>query len=149
MAIATLPADLQTLILLDYEHQVKIVLLVGWWILSIVYLLFWYKRQQPTKIFILGTFRAIIYGAAWLWSWLFWLLYPVYIHPDVAIDQLLIFLAYSYTGLIMIFFVMFVVNFTLWIPRFLIRFGKFDMTGFEDHAIDEFFGKGWRRNGKN
>lgn len=132
--------DLQNLIVLNYEHEVKMIILVGWWIFSLVYLLYWYKRQEPTKIFLLGTFRGILYITSFLWAWLFWLLYPVMLHPNVPIDNILIFLAYAYTGITTIFFVMFIFNFTIWIPKIVLKFGKFDITGWEEHAIKEYFG---------
>lgn len=137
--------ELQNLIVLEYEAQVKVILLVGWWIFSLIYLLYWYERQQPTKFFLVGTFRAIMYMLSFMWAWLFWLLFPVYYHPAIGISDLLIFLAYAYTILIMIFFVMLVFNFTLWIPKFIINKGKLDMKGFEDDAIKEYFGKAWEK----
>ena len=141
MTLQNIPLDLQNLLILDYEYRVKTILFVGWWIFSLFYLLYWYKRQDPTKIFLLGTFRASMYATSWLYTWLFWLIYPIYLHPNVAIDNLLLFLAYSYTGIVTIFFVMFVFNFTLWVPRFVINFGKIDLSTFEDTAFTNYFGK--------
>lgn len=133
--------EVQELILLGYESNVKMILLFGWWLLSMFYIFYLYENQKPTSIFLLGTFRAILYITCYMWAWLFWLLYPVYSNPYVAIDTLLLFLSYSYGGIITIFFVMFVFNFTLWIPQFIINYGKFDIQTWEDGAIKEYFGK--------
>lgn len=142
MTLIGIPVDVQNFILLNYEYKVKLILLVGWFILALVYLMYWYKKQDPTKLFILGTFRASMYITSWLYVWLFWLIFPIYINPNVPIDNLLLFLAYSYTGLSTIFFVIFVFNFTIWIPRFIINFGKIDINGFEKEAFKSYFGKG-------
>lgn len=142
MTLTNIPLDIQNLLILDYENRIKSVLLVGWFILSLFYLLFWYKSQKPTKLFILGTFRASMYVTSWLYSWLFWLIYPVYTHPNVPIDNLLIFLGGSYTALSTVFFVILMFNFTVWIPKFLIKFGKIEVNGFEAHAIKAYFGDG-------
>lgn len=152
MTLAGIPVDVQTLIILNYELQVKTIILVGLWIFSLVYLMYWYKRQQPTRIFLLGTFRATLYISSFIWTWLFWLVYPVMLHPNVAIDNILLFISYSYVGITTIFLVMFVVNFTLWIPKAIVTFGKLDITGWEDHAIKEYFGdianvrKWWKKD---
>lgn len=140
MTLAGIPVDLQNLILLNYELQVKVIILFGLWIFSLVYLLYWYKRQQPTKIFLVGTFRASMYVTSFIWSWLFWWAYPVMIHPNVGIDNILLFITYSYTGIVTLFTVMFIVNFTLWIPKAIVTFGKLDLTGWEDHALNNYFG---------
>ena len=148
MTLENIPTDLQELIILDYEFQVKIILLAGWWFFALIYLLYWYPKQQPTKLFLVGTFRGVMYIMSFLYVWLFWLLFPVYLHPNVPIDNLLLFLAYSYTGLSTVFLVMFIFNFTLWIPKFILKFGKWDITGFEDNAIKEYFGSfsnGWKK----
>ena len=147
MTLDNIPIDLQNLIVLDYEHRIKTVLLVGWFIFSLFYLLYWYKNQKPTKLFLLGTFRASMYVTSWLYTWLFWLIYPVFIHPNVPVDNLLLFLAYSYTSLSTLFLVVFIFNFTLWIPKFVINFGKMDITTFEDKAISKYFGNfnKWKR----
>ena len=144
MTLTGIAPDLQNLILLNYESEVKVIILVGWWMFSLVYLLFWYKRQQPTKLFLVGTFRAIMYIMSFIYSWLFWLLYPVMKHPNVGIDNILIFLAWSYTSITTVFLVMFIFNFTLWIPKVVLKFGKFDIDGWEDNAIKEYFGD-WKK----
>lgn len=148
MTLAGIPIDLQNLLILNYEYQVKVIILVGWWIFSLIYLMYWYKNQKPTKYFLVGTFRAIMYIMSFLWAWLFWLLFPVMLHPNVPIDQILIFLAYSYSILSTIFFVMFIFNFTLWVPKAVLKFGKWDITGWEDNAIKEYFGNVKFLNGK-
>lgn len=141
MTLENIPIDLQNLLILDYENRIKTILLVGWWIFSLFYLFYLYKKQKPTKLFLLGTFRATMYVMSWLYFWLFWLIYPVFLHPNVPVDNLLLFLGYGYTGLSTIFFVIFMFNFTVWIPRFIINFGKIDISTFEDNAFSEYFGK--------
>ena len=152
MVLSDIPANIQPLVELQYESYIKTILLVGWFIFALYYLMYKYKHQEPTKLFLLGTFRASMYITAWLYSWLFWLIYPVFIHPAVPVDQLLIFLAWAYTIISTIFFVIFIFNVTLWIPRFIVRFGKIDLEGWEDHAISNYFGKGrhssWFKSGK-
>lgn len=152
MTLANIPIDVQPFIELNYEYNVKLILLVGWWLFALFYLMYWHKQQKPTKIFLLGTFRASMYVTAWLYSWLFWLIFPVFIHPNVPIDNLLLFLGYAYTGISTVFFVMFVFNFTVWLPKFIYHFGKLDFTGFEDSAIEEYFGKDgmqkWLKTGR-
>lgn len=142
MTLTGMPVQLQNLLILDYENRVKTILLVGWFLFSLFYMMYWYKRQKPTKLFILGTFRASMYATAWMYSWLFWLIYPVFLHPNVPIDDLLLFLAAAYTGLSTVFFVIFTFNFTAWTARFLINFGKVDISSWEDAAFKEYFGKG-------
>lgn len=142
MTLENISVGLQELLILDYEFKVKTILMVGWFILSLIYLNHWYKEQKETKLFIVGTFRASMYVTAWLYSWLFWLIYPIYIHPNVPIDNLLLFLGWAYTGLSTVFFVIFAFNFTLWIPKALRNFGKIDVSAFEGSAIRNYFGKG-------
>jgi len=142
MTLTGIPADLQLLLVLDYEGKVKTILMVGWFLFSLFYLLYWYKRQEPTKLFFLGTFRASMYVTAWLYSWLFWLIYPVFLHPNVPIDNLLIFLGAAYSSISTIFFVIFVFNFTIWVPRFIVKFGKLDVLNWESEAFKSYFGKG-------
>lgn len=140
MTLTGIPTDLQNLLILNYESEVKVLLLVGWWFFALIYLMFWYKRQQPTKYFLVGTIRAILYIMSFIYAWSFWILYAVFKHPNVPIDNLLIFLAWSYTAITTVMLVLFLFNFLLWIPKAVLTFGKFDITGWEDHAVKEYFG---------
>lgn len=140
MAYSDLTPVLQNLLEIEYNLQVKMIILFGWWVLSLFYVFFWYKKQEPTKYFILGTFRAVTYSVCYLWIWLFWFLTPVYIHPAQGVDELLIFVATIYSVLFFIFTTILIFNFTVWIPKFIIKKGRLDIKHWEDTAFKNYFG---------
>lgn len=146
MALNNLPVDVQQYLILNYESDVKWIILFGFWMLSMIYVHYWYDEQKDTKYFLVGTYRATMYFMSKMWNYLFWLLFPVTLHPAVGIDNLLIFLGYAYTGLIGFAFILFVFNFTLWLPKFILERGKLDISGWEDKAIENYFGKGFKIN---
>jgi len=141
MTYANLPLVLQDLLMLSYQTQYKTIIMVGWFILSLFYIFYWHKRQLPTPFLFVGTVRATGYIMAYLYVFLFWLIYPIYLNPVVNIDNLLIFVFSMYSIIIVTFWVLFVINFTLWIPKAIVNLGKLDITSWEDHAIKKYFGE--------
>lgn len=145
MAFTDLSPTLQNLLQLEYELQVKFILLFGWWLVSLFYVFFLYKNQKPTPYFFLGTFRAVMYTVAYFWMWLFWLLFPVYIHPNQGIEELLLFVASVYSVLFFVFTTILIFNATVWIPKFIIKFGKIDIKTWEEGAFKKYFGKSFKK----
>lgn len=141
MAFENLSSYVQNLYLVEYEYQVKIILLFGFLLLSFLYRYYLYPNQKPTKIFFLGTLRALIYGLSVIYIWLFWLIIPVMINPNVSLDNLLIFIFTLYGVIFVVFGALFLFNATVWIPKFIINFGKIDIENFESDAFESYFGK--------
>ena len=145
MAFSDLTDFMQNIYLTEYDYQVKVLLLFGWFLLSIFYVFYWHKRQAPTKLFFLGTTRAIVYGVCYLWLYGFWLTTPLMINPNVPLDNLLLFLAYSYTGIFSVAIVILLFNATVWIPKFLANYGKMDLDNYETSAFKAYFGRNIKR----
>lgn len=145
MTFSDLTNFMQNVYMTEYEYQVKVLLLFGWFLLSIFYVFYWHKRQKPTKLFFLGTARAIIYGICYLWLYGFWLTTPLMINPNVSLDNLLIFLAYAYTAIFSVAIVILLFNVTVWTPRFIVNFGKIDLENYESSALKAYFGKNFKR----
>lgn len=140
MAFSDLTPILQEAYILDYNLKVKTIILFGWFIVSLFYVFYLYNKQEPTKYFLVGTFRASMYTVSWFYMWLFWLLYPVMIHPEVGIDNILIFVMAIYSILFFLFTTILIFNFTVLVPKFVINRGKMDITNFEENAMKSYFG---------
>lgn len=135
MAFSDLSSELQSIYLLNYDFQVKVILLFGFFLLALFYVFYLYPNQKETKYLFVGSYRAIMYLVAYSWLYLFWLLFPVALVPTYSSEQLLLFLAGVYSILFTIAMVLFVVNGVSFILRFFVKFGKVDMKTWEDTAI--------------
>jgi hypothetical protein len=143
MAFTDLSTVYQDLLQIEYELQVKVILLFGWWLFALFYVFFLYKNQKPTQYFIVGTWRAVVYSVSYLWMYLFFLLFPVYIHPNHGVDELLLFVGSLYSVLFFVFTVILTLNVTLLLPKFIITKGNIDISNWEESAFKKYFG-GWK-----
>lgn len=139
MGFEDLTPLLQEVYMLNYDLQVKNIILFGWFVVSLFYVFYVYQNQKPTQLFFVGTFRASMYYLSYLYLFGFFLIYPIMIHPRVPIDTLLLFLGSAYSILITVFTVIFITNFTAWIPKLILNKGKIDVKTWEEHAINRYF----------
>lgn len=135
MAFSDLSSELQTLFILNYEYQVKIIILFGFFLLSLFYVFYLYPNQRDTKYLLVGSLRAIMYMVSYLWLWLFWFFFPVALVPTYGIESLLLFLASIYGVIFTAGMIIFVLNGISFILRFFIKFGKVDINSWEKTAI--------------
>lgn len=143
MAYTDLSPTIQNLFQIEYELQVKVIIMFGWWLFSLFYVFYLYKNQEPTDLFLLGTIRAVVYSVAYFWMYLFFLLFPVYIHPNQGIDELLIFVASVYSILFFVFTTVLIFNATLILPKYIITKGNIDISNWEENAFKKYFGN-WK-----
>lgn len=112
---------------IGYNQLVKNFLLVGLFIFSILYIFYIHKNQEKTKYLLMGMVRMVLYTVSYVYSFLFFLLYPFMIHWEVSADTLLIWLLSAYGIIFTTFTTIFVLNWSLFITRFVIKGGNLDM----------------------
>lgn len=112
---------------IGYNQLVKNFLLVGLFIFSILYIFYIHKNQEKTKYLLMGIVRTVFYSVSYLYSFIFFLIYPFVIHWKVSADTLLIWLLSIYGIMFTAFTVIFVLNWSLLIARFVIKGGNLDV----------------------
>lgn len=147
MTYENLSPYLQDILVTQWEHNVKILILGLLFLFSLFYVLYLYDTYKPTKIFFLGFVRGWIYLCAYSFAWLFLLIMPVILHPAVSPDTLLIFLASVYSIIFMVVLVLFIFNATVWIPQIIMRWGKFEPSLIKEAALNNYM-KEWKKSFK-
>lgn len=148
MVFENLDVTTRSLLEIAYNHEVKVFLLFGFWLLSLFYIFYLSKNQEKTKLLLVATARASLYAVSYFYSWLFFLIYPVMVHPAVGVDSLLIFLSSIYGIIFTVAFVIFITNSTLFIWRFVLKRGNVDLDFVESNAFKYHFDFGFKRNGR-
>ena len=128
MTLTNLSPFMQNLYILDYEQRVKNVLLIGLFIFSLFYIFWLHKNQKETDYFIVASVRTVLYVGAYLYSWFFFLLYVVFIHPNVPIDNLLLLLFSLYSILFTVWTIIFLFNAWVYIPKAVLKLGKLNVN---------------------
>lgn len=146
MVFQNLDLTTRSLLEIAYNHEVKVFLLFGFWLLSLFYVFYLSKNQNKTKLLFVATIRSSLYAVSYFYLWLFFLIYPVMIHPAVGVDSLLIFLASIYGIIFTVAFVLFITNSTLFITRFILRRGNVDIKYIEANAFKYQFNFGLNKN---
>lgn len=111
-----------------YETTVKVLILFGFFMLSIYYTKYVHPRLNPSKYFFVGTIRLLIYTLSYLWMFLFFLVMPVMIHPNVGIDNILIFLTSIYSIAFFVLTAVFIANAYFIVPEWVINISKIDLN---------------------
>lgn len=115
---------INNLLIQNYETTTKLFILFGLFMFSMFYVFYLKKKQEPSQFFLVGTVRQILYILSCFYMWMFFLIFPIFMHPNVPIDNLLIFMFSSYSIGFTIFMIIFVANLFLKYGKYAFRIDK-------------------------
>lgn len=137
MTLNNLSEFMQNIYIMSYEFRVKNIILVGLFIFSLFYIFWLSKNQKETNYLFIASSRVVLYVGSYLYSWLFFLIYPVMIHPNVSIDNILILLFSLYSIIFTVWTIIFLINAWIFIPKAVLKLGKFNINSREGDILNK------------
>lgn len=130
---------INNLLVQNYELSIKLLVLFGLFMTSIYYTKYVHPGLKPSKYFLIGTVRLIFYSVSKLWQGLFLLVTVVMLHPNVGIDNILLFITSIYSAGFFIFTGIFIANAYFIVPEWAFNVSKIDLDSPEKYWLKKHY----------
>lgn len=124
MAFSDLPQVLQDMYIIDYQQDMKYIILIGFFIYSLVYIFYWNDKGKQTKYIFVSSLRLLLYVCCYFYSLIFPLVLIYLGHPAVNLDIMIKDL-FIICGVLMILYnILFIFNGSVILLEWLVSKGK-------------------------
>lgn len=141
MSFSNLPQVTQDILMVQFEFFGKIFLIGFFFMLAVMYVFVWKKKQQETPYMLVALFRTIFYALSWVYMY-FTPLFLIYLYPQVSIDTVLKGTFAFYRYMTYVVGIVIFINIMLYAPLIIAKLGGLNiMSKNTNKVMDDFLGK--------
>lgn len=127
MAFENLSAEMQNLLLVEYNYTYKLIIIFGFFLFSLIYLLYWKaNHEKPTAFYSVGYMRIILTILCSVYS----VLLPLSIlmlTPEFAFSAFVMVFNPIYIAILIILLILLLVDAFYFLPTIAMKVGGFDI----------------------